>query len=297
MIRQIMKPISRRSNQCDGSTRPFRRCCEALIHSLGGSPPASPTKFPQSPVLLLLLAEYEKSNDDSVAQALTQTLDAIAYGGIQDHLAGGFHRYSTTPDWSVPHFEKMLYDNAQLLRVYAQAHAIFGNPLYKHTAINIAHYLRTRMMAPGGLISFDSVHNRLIEQHPKVLPRLYQPFLIDSQREHAPDDRLTSSVPVFEFDGQALRTRLASSVIRQGYAIEDVEIDDDTSAAIAALDAVTESDGLGKAFDFAQGQIQIVNNRRIGHRRTGYTDWPEPARKRHLMRIWLRNHGRSFYMG
>lgn len=116
----------------------------------GFSPPTSPTKFPQSPVLLLLLAEYEKSNDDSVAQALTQTLDAIAYGGIQDHLAGGFHRYSTTPDWSVPHFEKMLYDNAQLLRVYAQAHAIFGNPLYKHTAINIAHYLRTRMMAPGG---------------------------------------------------------------------------------------------------------------------------------------------------
>ncbi|MFT5172706.1 MAG: hypothetical protein ACI8W7_000873, partial [Gammaproteobacteria bacterium] len=44
-------------------------------------------------------------------------------------------------------------------------------------------------------------------------------------------------------------------------------------------------------------QIQIVNNRRIGHRRTGYTDWPEPERKRHLMRIWLRNHGRAFYMG
>jgi len=106
--------------------------------------------------LLLLLTEYEKSNDDSVAQALTETLDAIAYGGIQDHLAGGFHRYSTTPDWSVPHFEKMLYDNAQLLRVYAQAYAAFGKPLYRHTATNIAHYLRTRMMAPrGGLYTAE----------------------------------------------------------------------------------------------------------------------------------------------
>ena len=149
----------------------------------------------------------------------------------------------------------------------------------------------------SGLISFDSVHNRLVEQHAKVLPRLYQPFLIDRQREHAPNDRLTSSVPVFEFDGEALRTRLATSVIRQGYAIEGVEIDDDTGAAIAALDAITEAGGIGKTFDFARGQIQIVNNRRIGHRRTAYTDWPEPERKRHLVRIWLRNHGRAFYMG
>jgi uncharacterized protein YyaL (SSP411 family) len=118
----------------------------------GFSAPSSPSKFPQSPVLLLLLAEYEKTKDDSVKQALTETLDAIAYGGIQDHLAGGFHRYSTTPDCSVPHFEKMLYDNVQLLRVYAQAYALFGKPLYKHTAVNTAHYLRTRMMTPSGAL-------------------------------------------------------------------------------------------------------------------------------------------------
>ena len=61
-------------------------------------------------------------NDDLPARtALLSTLDAMAAGGIHDQLAGGFHRYSTTPDWSVPHFEKILYDNAQLLPIYAQA--------------------------------------------------------------------------------------------------------------------------------------------------------------------------------
>lgn len=115
----------------------------------GFSPPTSSTKFSQSPVLLLLLSEFDKPRNDSVKAALTETLDAIAYGGIQVHLAGGFHRYSTTPDWPVSHFEKMLYDNAQLLRVYSQAYAIFGKPLYKHTAVGVAHYLRTRMMAPN----------------------------------------------------------------------------------------------------------------------------------------------------
>ncbi len=109
-----------------------------------------PMKFPRSPTLGLLLARQGTSNEAALARALTESLDAMAYGGIQDHLAGGFHRYSTDPDWSVPHFEKMLYDNAQLLRVYAQAYARFGVPLYRETARRTGRYLATRMRSPEG---------------------------------------------------------------------------------------------------------------------------------------------------
>ena len=74
----------------------------------------------------------------------------MALGGIHDHLGGGFHRYSTEPTWSIPHFEKMLYDNAQLLKLYAQAYELTGNPLYRQVAEDVAAYLSQQMMAPGG---------------------------------------------------------------------------------------------------------------------------------------------------
>ena len=116
----------------------------------GGFSARSRIKFPRAPTLELLLAHYSRSGSRPVAKALGGTLDAIALGGIQDHLAGGFHRYSTDPQWSVPHFEKMLYDNAQLLALYAEAYVAFGSPLYRYTAGRIADYLVTRMMAPQG---------------------------------------------------------------------------------------------------------------------------------------------------
>ena len=71
----------------------------------------------------------------------------MAFGGIHDHLAGGFYRYSTEPTWSIPHFEKMLYDNAQLLRLYAEAYAATKDPVYRAVALDIGQYLRRDMMA------------------------------------------------------------------------------------------------------------------------------------------------------
>ena len=74
----------------------------------------------------------------------------MTLGGIHDHLGGGFHRYSTESTWSIPHFEKMLYDNAQLLSIYTQAYEVTGNPLYRVTAQDITAYLLEQMAAPGG---------------------------------------------------------------------------------------------------------------------------------------------------
>ncbi len=78
------------------------------------------------------------------------TLDAMAFGGIRDHLGGGFHRYSTDAEWLVPHFEKMLTDNAQLLGVYARAYALRGDETYARVARSTGDYLLREMRGEEG---------------------------------------------------------------------------------------------------------------------------------------------------
>ncbi|MFW6059301.1 MAG: DUF255 domain-containing protein [Phycisphaeraceae bacterium] len=80
-------------------------------------------KFPQPANLLLLMAVWRNNSDDDLRAALAHTLDRMARGGIYDQVGGGFHRYSTDAEWLVPHFEKMLYDNGQLVETYAEAYA------------------------------------------------------------------------------------------------------------------------------------------------------------------------------
>src|SRR4029078_9717027 len=76
--------------------------------------------------------------------------DAMRNGGIWDHLGGGFHRYSTDERWLVPHFEKMLYDNALLLRMYVDAYRAFAAPLYASSARDIAAYVAREMTESSG---------------------------------------------------------------------------------------------------------------------------------------------------
>lgn len=110
----------------------------------------SGTKFPNAPRLVLLLTDYQINHTPASLSGVSDALDAIAFGGIHDQLAGGFHRYSTEPSWSVPHFEKMLYDNAQLLRLYSVAFQITRKPLYRQVALETARYLAKDMMSPDG---------------------------------------------------------------------------------------------------------------------------------------------------
>jgi len=109
-----------------------------------------PTKFPKSPMLSMLLTAYSEAGWSNAREMVRITLDAMAAGGIMDQLAGGFHRYSTEPGWSIPHFEKMLYDNAQLLGLYAKAYEITQSEVLRQTALRTAHYLSTEMQAPDG---------------------------------------------------------------------------------------------------------------------------------------------------
>jgi uncharacterized protein YyaL (SSP411 family) len=111
---------------------------------------SGPPKFPPHSDLRFLVDECRDGRREGAERLLRTTLDRMQAGGIFDHVGGGFHRYSVDGEWRIPHFEKMLYDNAQLLRVYAGAAAIFGDPAYRETAERIVEWLDRDMTTPGG---------------------------------------------------------------------------------------------------------------------------------------------------
>ncbi|MBM3359389.1 MAG: thioredoxin domain-containing protein, partial [Betaproteobacteria bacterium] len=126
----------------------------------GGFRMPSGAKFPQAPALELLLAEG--AGDMQAHAHLARTLEAMALGGLHDHLGGGFHRYTLDEGWSIPHFEKMLVDNAQLLALYARAFRATGRPLYRDVARSTATFLLRDLADPGGgfHVSLDAASGR-----------------------------------------------------------------------------------------------------------------------------------------
>ena len=107
-------------------------------------------KFPNSAGLSLLLRHWRDSGDEAALAAATHTLTSMARGGIYDHLGGGFHRYSVDERWLVPHFEKMLYDNALLVPVYLDAWQATGTGLYESVARETLDYAIREMTTPEG---------------------------------------------------------------------------------------------------------------------------------------------------
>jgi uncharacterized protein YyaL (SSP411 family) len=98
-------------------------------------------KFPQPKLLRFLIDEYRRTMSDDVARMLHKTLSAMASGGMYDPLEGGFFRYSTTREWGIPHFEKMLEDNAELLWIYAEAHRTFPAAGYDRIARDVMRWM------------------------------------------------------------------------------------------------------------------------------------------------------------
>ena len=110
-------------------------------------------KFPQPATVEFLLARAATRHDDEALAIAERALDAMAAGGIHDQVGGGFHRYSTDARWLVPHFEKMLYDNAQLARAYVHAFQLTGDPRHARIAERTLDYLRREMTTPDGLFA------------------------------------------------------------------------------------------------------------------------------------------------
>jgi uncharacterized protein YyaL (SSP411 family) len=111
----------------------------------GGAP-----KFPPSMSIDFLLRYHHRTGDEHALHMATLTLDKMAYGGMYDQVGGGFHRYSTDDHWLVPHFEKMLYDNALLARLYVDAYRSTGDQLYKRIAEETLDFVVREMRDPNG---------------------------------------------------------------------------------------------------------------------------------------------------
>jgi alpha-ketoglutarate-dependent taurine dioxygenase len=170
---------------------------------------------------------------------------------------------------------------------------------YNDTPPDYVGLLCLRQALSGGhsrVISFHTAHNALLARFRDYVHRLYEPFWFDRQREFRPGESAIFSAPVFENDGE-LKARFSVRQISGGYALRGEPIDSAGEVAIAAMLDIFNDDALAIDFDLEPGQIQFVHNRALGHSRTAFVDHPEPDRKRHLVRLWMRDHGRRAYPG
>src|SRR5262245_23511792 len=109
-----------------------------------------PPKFLHTMDLRLLLRNAQRFDDADARHIVTHTLTRMAMGGIYDHLGGGFARYSTDAHWLVPHFEKMLYDNALLVQVYLEAFQLTGDPYFREVVTETLSWVAREMTSPEG---------------------------------------------------------------------------------------------------------------------------------------------------
>ncbi len=107
-------------------------------------------KFPMPNIYQFLMNYHFHTKDPKAIEAIKVTLDNMANGGIYDHLGGGFARYSTDDIWKVPHFEKMLYDNAELVSLYSNAYKVTGNELYKKIVYETLEFIEREMTDESG---------------------------------------------------------------------------------------------------------------------------------------------------
>ena len=126
----------------------FKRLAPNIDTEYGGF--GTSVKFPQPMVHEFLLLYGDRSGEPTAQVMVDLTLDRMARGGIYDHIGGGFHRYSTDQAWLVPHFEKMLYDNALLIRLYLHAYQALGRPEYRRVVEETVGYVLRDMRDPSG---------------------------------------------------------------------------------------------------------------------------------------------------
>jgi uncharacterized protein len=143
----------------DKAFQSYERTFDKVNGGFGGAP-----KFPPAMSLEFLLRYHHRSDDKNALHLVTYTLDKMAKGGMYDQLGGGFHRYSVDAVWLVPHFEKMLYDNAQLIRVYLHAFQVTGDKFFKKIAVETLDYVRREMLDEhGGFYSTQDADSEGVE--------------------------------------------------------------------------------------------------------------------------------------
>ncbi len=161
-LQEGLKPAAAQVLQADILERARRDLGGRFDARWGGF--GSAPKFPQPMLLEFLLREYLRTGEDSALDMLTLTLNKMAQGGMYDQLGGGFARYSTDPTWLVPHFEKMLYDNAQLARIYLRTWQVTGDGFFRRIAEESLDYvLREMHHEDGGFYSSQDADSEGVE--------------------------------------------------------------------------------------------------------------------------------------
>jgi hypothetical protein len=177
---------------------------DATYGGFGGAP-----KFPQCAALDFLLTREVLARSQQAGAVVERTLLAMAQGGIRDQLGEGFHRYSVDERWAVPHFEKMLYDNAQLIRLYLRGWQAHGSPDHLDIARRTADFLIEQMALPGG--GFAASLDADTEQGEGA----YYAWTDKDLADVVGSDRLELALDLFGGPGPA-RTEQGGSVLRGG---------------------------------------------------------------------------------
>ena len=155
--------------------------------------------------------------------------------------------------------------------------------------------------APKGGISrvasMLTAHNILRENYPRFLERLYKPFWWNRQGEHLEGDAPTHFYPIFSFDGKIVRGRFIKWLLYKGYELMGEEFDQLGRDAIEKMFDIMSDPVNHLMFDLEPGEIQFMNNFVVAHSRSDYQDENENNKKRHLVRIFLRNNGKRSFMG
>jgi len=187
----------------------------------GGAP-----KFPSTMSLDLLLAHWVRTGDDTARHIVATSLDAMASGGMYDHIGGGFARYSVDRQWLVPHFEKMLYDQALLVRVYAHAAVAFDEPRWRQiVAETVAYVLRDLRLPAGVFASAEDADSPGPDGHGHE--GLFHTWTVDEVRAVLGSDDDTALewygiTPDGNFEGRSIPNRLhARGSFERPPAIED----------------------------------------------------------------------------
>lgn len=145
--------------------------------------------------------------------------------------------------------------------------------------------------------SLYSVHQRMLEQYPAQLERLYQPMYYDRQKEHFEGDAPVCLAPWFSWRNERMFARANASLVRKGYAVAGEPMDAVLVEALDAIDEVCAAQDLWFEAPLERGQIQYLNNHEVGHYRSAFEDYDKPERKRHLYRLWHRAAGTTSYDG
>ncbi len=140
-----LSPAAVSDELSDAAFNSLERSFDAVNGGFGGAP-----KFPPSMTLEFLLRYWKRTGNSRALEIVERTAEKMARGGIYDQIGGGFHRYSVDAVWLVPHFEKMLYDNAQLIRIYLHLFQITKNDLFRRVATETLEYVKREMLDESG---------------------------------------------------------------------------------------------------------------------------------------------------